>query len=296
MSHSSAKDRILVAVTRDGRFRARAARLTSVVRECCQRHGVTGLAAEAMARALGCAAAFPTSAKDAERVTLQWSGGGPLRTVFTEARPGGFLRGFVGAAYVGEHNVSFSTRGVGHGLGVPGGYLNVLRQESSGVFTQSRTELKSGEIDEDLESWFFLSDQVPSRMRVLTGPLKDGVPREVTAILVQLLPGSGPEDLPPARVLEGMGADAQLVDLLDAAFEGRPFDVLEESDLEYRCFCARERIADGIALLDVDELLDMINEDQGASVRCEFCATQYIFNREDLEDIMVRKVTGHTQD
>ena len=249
-----------------------------------------------MARALGCAAAFPTSAKDAERVTLQWSGGGPLRTVFTEARPGGFLRGFVGAAYVGEHNVSFSTRGVGHGLGVPGGYLNVLRQESSGVFTQSRTELKSGEIDEDLESWFFLSDQVPSRMRVLTGPLKDGVPREVTAILVQLLPGSGPEDLPPARVLEGMGADAQLVDLLDAAFEGRPFDVLEESDLEYRCFCARERIADGIALLDVDELLDMINEDQGASVRCEVCAAQYIFNREDLEDIMVRKVTGHTQD
>jgi molecular chaperone Hsp33 len=291
MSASTVGDRILIAVTRDGRFRARVARLTSAVNDACRSHGVTGLAAEALARPLGCAAVYPTNFKDAERIAVQWSGGGPLRTLFAELRTGGFLRGFVGANYIGERNYPTGSRGIGHGLAVKAGFVNVLKQSVSGAFSQSQVELRNGEVDEDMESWFQSSEQVPTRLRVLTGPMVDGVPREVCAIIVQLLPGAGADDLPSPEVLDSMGADAQLVDLLDAAVEGRPLEMLGESHLEYRCTCARDRIAAGIALLEVDELLDMINDDKGASVRCEFCAAHYVFDREDLESIMVKKVT-----
>lgn len=292
MESAPLQDRTLIAVTRDGRFRARVARLTGVVGEACRRHGATGLVAEALARALGCVAVYPTNWKDAERIAVQWSGPGPLRTLMAEARPGRVLRAYAAGAYAGKRIARDGYRGIGHGLGAGSGFVNVIRQEAHGAFAQSRVPLKNGEVDEDLEAWFRQSEQAPTMLRVLTGPEAGGVPRETSAVIVQLLPRAGPEDLPATAVMEGMGADAPLLDLLDAAVEGRPVDLLAEEALKFQCNCSKQRIAAGLALLQVDELLDMINKDRGASVRCDYCATRYTFDREEVEEIMVRKVTG----
>jgi len=181
-------------------------------------------------------------------------------------------------------------RGLAHGL-LPGGFVGVIRQSVRGTFQQGQIELSSGELDEDLESFFEISDQVPTRVRGLCAAAGTGGAVDAAAgILVQALPDDQPAALPAGASFERLDPSAPLEDLLGAAM-GQPFDVLEELSLSFQCPCDRERVGMGIALFSVDELLDMINDDQGAAVRCEFCAEDYKFSREDLEDIMVRKVT-----
>lgn len=283
-------DRLVIAVSEDGRLRARAAHVTQTVNEAIRRHQPGPLARDALARAMATTAVFPATWKDCERVSIQWSGGGPLKSIITEIRAGGVLRGYVrdpGAAIRVEKD---GYRGLAHGL-LPGGFVGVIRQSVRGTFQQGQVELTTGEIDEDLEAFFTASDQVATRTRglVLPGP-DDGAVAAAAGVLVQALPDDRPAELVTGAALEALDPRAPLEDLLAAAFD-QPFEILDEVALAFACPCDRERIAAGIGLLSVDELLDMINDDQGASVHCEFCAEDYTFNREDLEQIMVRKVT-----
>ena len=282
-------DRLLVAVSRDGRLRARAASTTHLVREALRRHDPAALGAEALARALSVTATFPATWKDCDRVSLQWSGAGPLRTIFTEIRAGGGMRGYVKEPGAGTRCDREGYRGIGHGL-LPNGFVAVMRQDVRGRFAQGQIELDTGEIDEDLERFFEKSDQVPTRVRAVWAPGADG-PTACAAVLVQALPDDMPAMLPDADALLALDPAAPLETMLAAAL-GDGFDVLDEVILTFACPCERSRLEDGIALLETDELLDMINEDQGAAVRCDFCAEDYAFSREDIEAIMVRKVTG----
>ena len=284
------EDRLLVAVSRDGRLRARAARTTGLVNEALRRHTPGPLGSLALGRALSVMAVFPATWKDCERVSVQWSGGGCLKTVMAEARPGGVLRGYVRHPSAGAPMPREGYRGVAHGL-LPGGFVGVIRQSIRGTFQQGQVELTSGELDEDLEVFFEQSDQVATRLRGLVGMGSSTEQlTECAGVMIQELPDDQPTSLPAGAVLEALDPAASLADLLAAAM-GQPFDVLEEIPLRFACSCDRERVAAGIGLLSVDELLDMINDDKGASIHCEFCAEDYRFNREDLEEIMVRKVT-----
>ena len=285
-------DRTVIAMTDDGRMRIRVAWVTDLTQEACHRHAAVGVAAHALGRGLGCAATFPTYWKDTERISVQWSGPGPIGTLLCEARAGGAIRGRVGNPHAGVVLPSASSRGLGYGLGIQGGFVNVITQVKSGQFAQSRVDMTSGEVDEDLEHWFLKSDQVPTRLRVMTTGDAAGVPEQTLAVVVQLLPGAGPDDLPPAELLEDLNPNAPAEHLLKAALEGRDIKIMEEWPLRFECQCSRDRVEAGLMLLETDELLDMINEDKGANIRCDFCAEKYTVNREQLEDIMVRKVTG----
>lgn len=278
-------DRLLIAVSRDRRLRARVARTTALVREALHRHRAAPLGAEALARALSSTATFPATWKDCERVSIQWSGAGPLRTLFTEIRVGGAVRGYVRAPRAGSRCDRDGYRGVGHGL-LPGGFIGVIRQDIRGRFTQSQADLVSGEIDEDLERFFEASDQVPTRVRAFWTPGSDG-PTACAAVLVQALPGDMPPVLPTGDELLALDPSAPLETMLAAAL-GEGFEVLDEMEPTFTCPCERSRLEAGIALLEVDDLLDMINKDRGASVRCDFCGEVYAFDRDDLEAIMVK--------
>lgn len=282
------EDRLLIAVSRDGRLRARAASTTSLVRDALRRHAPGPLGAEALARALSVTATFPATWKDCERVSVQWSGAGPLRTLLTEMRLGGALRGYVSEPQAGSRCDRDGYRGVAHGL-LPDGFVGVIRQDVRGRFSRGQVDLVSGEIDEDLEWFFESSDQVPTRVRAIWSPGDDG-PSACAATLVQALPDDMPAELPTGEALLALDPASPPEAMLEAAL-GAGFDILEEVSLRFECPCERDRVEAGIALLDVDELLDMINEDRGATVRCDFCGVSYEFGREDLETIMVRKVT-----
>lgn len=286
-------DRTLVAVTRDGRLRLRATVTDETVTEALIRHLPGELASLALGRALTSTALFPVTWKDCERVSLQWSGRGPLGTLMTELRRPGRLRGLVSQPRAELAKEGYTGwRGIGYGL-LPAGYLGVIRQKESGQFSRGQVELANGEVDEDLEAFFLTSEQVPTRLRTAVELGDHALSARAVGVLVQALPGSEGDEaaLPDRRLHERMSADDSPERLLEIASGGVSLDVLEEIPVSWACTCTRERIEDGIALLEASEITSMIEEDGGASVTCDFCATIYALTVEDLRAILARKQT-----
>jgi molecular chaperone Hsp33 len=287
-------DRLLIGVTRDGQYRGRVASVSDLVRDAVRRHQPSSLAAEALARALAVTAVYPAEWKDCERISIQWTGGGPIKSILTEVRGGGALRGYVREVGASTRCDRAGYRGLAHGL-LPGGFLTVLRQDPRGHWSKGEIALTSGEVDEDLEAFCESSDQIHTRLRAVTRLGEDLMPRAAAGILVQALPCPDPVDLPDAVHLEALDPTLPPDELLALAL-GRPFDLLQEQEMRFQCTCSRERMAHGIALLEVNELLAMINDDEKATVRCDFCGDAHVFDRHDLEDILAMKVTAKPMD
>lgn len=279
-------DRLLVALSRDRLYRARAATTSSLVQDAMGRHDLGALAAHALARALTSAALFPVSFKDCDRVSIQWSGGGALRTILVELREPGTVRGYVRVPDASLPTIDVTARRIGKGL-LPGGTVAVVKQRPDGTWGQGQVALESGEIDEDLEAWFAGSEQVPTRLRTAFS-LKGGAPA-ACGVLVQAMPGGDPDALPPADLHARIRAHDAPEALLDAAFQGRPYDVLEVLPLSYACPCTRERAKNGVLLLGAEDLSDLLRTEGRATVRCEFCAQVFSFERPELEELLAMK-------
>lgn len=278
-------DSLLLALSEDGHLRARAARTTALVEEALRRHQPGRLGALALARALSVAAVFPVEWDKNDRVSLQWSGGGPLGTVLAELRRPGELRAYLTRPDAQPRGTKTGVaRGYGLGL-LPKGFLSVIRQAPKGGHVQGQVALRNGEVDEDLEVYFEASEQVPTRVRALVDLDDEGRVRAAGAVLVQRMPEGEPGDLVSGDALERLAPGDTPERWLEAVLQ-RPHRVLEERPLAYRCPCSRERVESSLAMLGEDEIIDMMVKDQGAEVSCQFCAEVYRFTAADLAALL----------
>src|SRR5262249_8107051 len=88
-------DRLARALGHGGTVRALAAVTTELVEEARRRHDTAPTATAALGRALTGALLLAGTIKRDERLSLEFSGDGPLRGVLVDATPDGDARGFV---------------------------------------------------------------------------------------------------------------------------------------------------------------------------------------------------------
>src|SRR5438876_22830 len=88
-------DRVARTLSVDGTVRGLAAVTTGVVEEARLRHGTLPTATAALGRALTAATLLAGTLKADERLSLEFSGNGPIRGILAEANPEGDARGFV---------------------------------------------------------------------------------------------------------------------------------------------------------------------------------------------------------
>ena len=60
----------------------------------------------------------------------------------------------------------------------------------------------------------------------------------------------------------------------------------EEQNLEFKCPCSLERVLGALKLLGPKELNDMLNEDGGAEIICDFCNTKYEITADQLSNLI----------
>jgi len=274
------KDRLLRAITADGCYRIVVCRTDRLVADAARRHDCSPLAARALARALTATALFATTDQGYHRIGVQWMGRGPLRSIHTDARPGGILRGYVG-------DPSSDGAEISDALG--GGLIAVIRQDEAGTFTQGTLPLSTGNVDEDLEGYLRRSEQIPSRLRVVMECDSHGRPTQVAGVLVQPLPGGAGD----ALLGDGGAVSAELLArslhagqepeaILNQVLPDEQVQVLSEESLAFSCACNQDRVERGVAMLGRDELLEMIADGQSAEVRCDFCGENYVVTVEGL--------------
>ena len=273
-------DVLVKAIAPDVDLRIAAVVTTELVREAASRHKLSAPAADALGRALTSGLLLATMTKGDERVTVQLIGDGPLGSLTVDANAEGDVRGYVRHP---QANGSLGTHGS----------VNVTRDLGLRELYQGQVAMTSGSIDEDLESYLHVSEQVPSAM--VCDVVLDDEGRVVRAagILVQALPGGEPETVSGIKVHLHSGAMQSLLAagdvspkvLAERLLPSLKIEFLSDRPVRFKCKCSRERIRDTLHLLSVTELDEMIEEGKDAEITCNFCNSVYKVDTAGLVEI-----------
>ena len=282
-----------------------AALTTRTAREAARRHQAGQAGAIALGRGLTAGLLLATLTKDDERVTLQVLGDGPLGGITVDAHGDGSARAYVkhpGAGRIGTGAPPTLRPTLAAAIG-HAGVVSVIRDVGLRENFSGTTQIRSGEIDEDVERYLTESEQVESALACETTAGADGQIAVSAGVLVQALPGSdGAIDVDLARGMFADGALTRLVAggaptsgeaLIGAVFGGRlgAIRVLERRPLRFFCPCTRDRAGDSLAMLGDADLSAMILDDGKAEVICNFCRARYAFDDQELERIR-RRMAG----
>lgn len=295
-------DELVMGLWRDRDLRVVVTTATGVARNARDSHKAGLAASELLAEALVASALLSAlqlqKQKQDATINLQLECGGPLRGLFVESTGDGGLRG-----YVKNPLVDIESRGEYRWRPALGnsGYLSVLRDQGNGEFFRSSVELEAFDLPRDFERYFQSSEQVETGVAIEIVPL-DGEPLgAVGGVLLQALPGGDVQALRAARdrivggelreALASLG-DGGAGALLSKLFDEPSLELTARYPLRWRCPCSKERVMRSLATLGTDELKDIVEKDGKATAHCQFCSTEYVVNKDELEELIAQLQRG----
>jgi len=269
-----------------------AAVTTTVVQQAQRIHGACPTAAAALGRLLTGGALMGCLLKDpVHRVTLQVTCKGPVQKIHVEADGAGQVRG-----YVGQPVVDLPSRNgkLDVGGAVGRGVLYVIKDTGLDEPYSGAVPLVSGEIAEDLATYCVQSEQIPSAVSLGVFVRADHTVAAAGGFLIQFH-ATIAEDLiehieralaatPAATTMVQEGCTPQ--EMLQRALGGLPLQVLRHSTPMWACDCSHARVSQTLVALGTQELRQMVAEQQEAQVRCEFCTTEYVFEPQELVQLL----------
>ena len=281
-------------LTTDAAVVAVAIDATDIVAQAEQIHHTSAVVTAALGRLLTAASLMGIMLKNTEdSVTLKVNGGGPVGQLITVSDGRGNVRGYAQNPVVEIPLKSSGKLDVSGAVGTDG-LLYVLRDTGAPEPYVGCTPLVSGELAEDVTSYYAASEQIPTvcALGVLVNP--DLTVRAAGGLLIQLLPFC-PEDiidtlekniaaLRPMTELLDEGHSVE--DILAMALNGLPFDVVDTFEPEYRCACSEEKVRGAFYAMSDEELRSLPDENNRVEVTCSFCDRVYRYTAEDMERLI----------
>ena len=287
---------IIRAVAADDMIKIAVISAPEIVEEARTVHGLSPTASAALGRALLGASLLGNAMKgEKDTLTLRLSGGGPVGNVVAVSDSAGNVRG-----YVDEPAADLPTRADGKldvgGLIGRDGTLTVSRDLGLREPYIGSTELRSGEIAEDLTAYLLESEQVPSACALGVLVDTDTSIKAAGGFLVQLMPGA--DEALIGKLEDNIFMMDQLTTILDEdgpeelfrqVLKGLEYHLVAEAPVGYRCPCSRERVGMALSVIDEKDLGEMIEANEDVEVLCQFCDKRYSFTPPDLKKILREK-------
>ncbi|MDE5946755.1 MAG: Hsp33 family molecular chaperone HslO [Oscillospiraceae bacterium] len=228
-----------------------------------------------------------------DTLTLRVNGGGQTGQLVAVADSMGNVKSYVTNPVVEIPLNKYGKLDVGGAVGKDGTLSVVkdlgLKEPYVGVIP-----LVSGEIAEDIASYYATSEQIPTvcGLGVLVNP--DLTVKCAGGYLVQLLPFADEKcidiiekninELPPVTTMlsSGMTAEEIALKLLD----GLNPNILDEAEVSYKCDCSRERTEKVLISLGNKELQEMVDDNKDIEVNCHFCGKKYNFTPDNIKNLI----------
>jgi molecular chaperone Hsp33 len=285
-------DYLLKAIDRDKQVRVTIAHSTGLVEEARRRHNTSATASAALGRVLTAALIMGSDLKNKkDALTLRVNGDGSAGPIVASVDSVGNGRAFIsnpGADLPSRYSGKLA---VGELVG-KGGYLEVIKDTGLKQPFVGRVNLVSGEIAEDLSSYFLLSEQIPAlvSLGVLVNP--DLSIKAAGGLIIQAMPGADDVILEKIEnnVLQMdsisvvMSCSSDLESVLADIMGDIAYDVIAERPLAFKCTCGRERLATILANLTQEELEETIEQTGKLEVSCNFCGEVYQFSKQEIMD------------
>ncbi|MBY0358971.1 MAG: Hsp33 family molecular chaperone HslO [Candidatus Obscuribacterales bacterium] len=286
------EDGVLKALDLEGTIRAVIVSTTNLVEDARKRHGLSYTATAALGRALTAAALIVPVVARRGQVSMKFQGNGPLGKVVVDASNQGTVRGYVENSQIELPPNSLGNFDVGAAVGNCG-YLHVSVDNGFGQPHTSTVELASGEIGEDVNRYLVSCQETGSILIVGVHLSRRGV-EAAGGLLLQLLPDHTEETICKLENnLASFGTftflmrrGMNLEQILRRGLSGFELHELSEvQPLRFDCRCSPERFIQALAVLDKEDLLEMVEKGEEAEGRCQFCNAIYHVGSERLSDI-----------
>ena len=288
------KDYLVRGMTMDGFVKVVAIRSTELVRRGAQIQGTTPNATAAFGRCLTAASMMGNMQKvENGSMTLQVRGGGPIGTITVVSDPVGNVRGCMTEPKVPLVEKYPGKLDVGATVGTDG-TLTVIRDLQMKEPYIGSTELVSGEIGDDVTAYFVQSEQTPTACALGVLVDRDCSVKVAGGYLVQLLPGAPDEVIDALE--DGIKRAGAVTKMLEAGLT--PEDILgqvcgslgvvfmETTEVEYKCYCSRERVTAALISLGRKELQEIVDEGKPFPIECQFCDEVYEFTTDDIKKLL----------
>lgn len=289
------KSRYIRGMTSDQLIRFVMVDSTGLVEKARELHDTTPVSTAALGRTLTASSMLGLLLKGhKEQVSIQIKGNGPAKSIFTTGDSNGNVKGYITNPLV---DIPFKENGkldVGGAVGSQGEII-VIRDFGLKEPYVGKSNLVTGEIAEDLVSYFMTSEQQPSAISLGVYVSKEKMVEAAGGLLIQPLPNIDEENLTLLEeTLKKMRPISDMVreglspeDIIGEVLFNFEIDVLDRGYVDFVCDCSIERIEKGLISLGEKELRAIIEEDGHAEASCHFCNKKYSFDKEVLEGLII---------
>ena len=262
---------------------------TEIVAQMEAYHHPSAVISAALGRLLTGAVLMAATLKNEEdSITIRVKGNGPAGLLLAVADGKGNVKGYVENPIVELPLREDGKLDVGGAVGHEG-TLTIIKDIGLKEPYIGQIPLVSGEIAEDLTSYYATSEQTPSvcALGVLVNP--DLTIRKAGGYLLQLLPGATDQEIDQLEqnikkmqsvttILNAGGTEEQI---MQQVLDGFTPNVLDVSEVQYHCDCSRDRVERAYMSLGQDELRKIAAEQETVELKCQFCNRAYTFRTAD---------------
>lgn len=287
-------DKIVRAITSDGAVMAAAITAKDMVETARRLHTTLPVATAALGRSLMAASLMGNQLKgDENSISLQFNGGGPLGKITCVADYHGNVRGFVENPFVHLPEKYQGKLDVGTAVGTDG-TLTVIKDLGMKEPYVGSIPLVSGEIAEDVTSYYAISEQFPTACALGVLVERDQSVSAAGGYLIQLLPGADDKTIDMVEaavtafgsVTPHIQAGMTPEEMLHQVLAGFEVEILDESEIAYKCTCSRDRYRAALLTLASEDLGELAADSAGVELKCQFCSTTYRFSQKEVQEIL----------
>ena len=286
---------MLRGMTRDGSARFLILNSRKMVNDMINTHHTAPTAAAALGRTVTAVSMIGTMLpEDGDSVTVSFSGDGEAGKIIAVGDYYGNVKGYIQNPLANPPKKSNGKLDVGRAVGC--GTLSFVKSVGEGEPQTGMIEIVSGEIAEDIATYFAKSEQVPTVLSLGVLVDKDYSCLAAGGVLIQLMPF--PDDK-TVDLIERNAADLSNVsrlfekgltneEIAEIALRDVPYDIFDTLEVEYKCDCSSERMLSKIKSLGGKEIVTMLDEQEAEgkprelTAVCRFCNSQYTFDEKTL--------------
>jgi molecular chaperone Hsp33 len=230
-------------------------------------------------------------------ITVMLSGDGEAGKIIAVGDYYGNVKGYIQNALVDIPKKPNRKLDVGGAVGK--GRMTIIRDTGGEEPYTGEVPLVSGEIAEDIASYFANSEQIPTVCALGVLVDTDYTCLSAGGVLIQLLPFANPETVDLIERNAGFLGNVSklfsdgksLEEIAEIVMSGIEYDVFDELEVDYVCDCNRRRVEKAFRSIGEKEVVKMLEEqiaengDDRLEVVCRFCGKKEYFTKEDIKKI-----------
>ena len=285
-------DYIIRATAAQGQVRAFAATTKEMAEKARASHNTSPIATAALGRLMTAGAMMGSMMKgDADLMTLQVKGDGPIQGITVTADSHGNVKGYVGNPMVMLPPNEKSKLDVGGAVGA--GYLNIIKDLGLKEPYVGQVQLQTGEIADDLTYYFATSEQTPSVVGLGVLMEKTNHVKQSGGFIIQLMPDATEEVIERLETkLAQVDSVTKLLDagktpelILEQLLGDMDLEILDKMDTRFYCNCSKDRVAKALISVGRDSLQEIIDDGKPVELNCHFCNTSYEFSLDEVKEL-----------